>query len=182
MPRCLLAIQEPPILTHAGYFSLNVPSGLTLYWLTNNIVTTAQQLYLRSKFQPTAEAATPGATASKAAAVRQQEPEERKPSGVCCHHTAEMVSGVDWERGVAITAIHTNDDKNNVPTNDYTQPIYTAGKDLGSRRSSRGEKFRALKAREAATRAAQQAGPASPGGTPEVQVRCVYFGGGGKQL
>lgn len=30
-----------------GYFSLNVPSGLTLYWFTNNILTTAQQVYLR---------------------------------------------------------------------------------------------------------------------------------------
>lgn len=30
-----------------GYFSLNVPSGLTLYWFTNNILTTAQQVFLR---------------------------------------------------------------------------------------------------------------------------------------
>ena len=28
----------------AGYFSLNVPSGLTLYWFTNNILTTGQQV------------------------------------------------------------------------------------------------------------------------------------------
>jgi len=31
-----------------GWFSLNVPSGLTLYWFTNNILTTAQQVYLRN--------------------------------------------------------------------------------------------------------------------------------------
>lgn len=31
----------------AGYFSLNVPSGLTLYWFTNNILTTAQQASAR---------------------------------------------------------------------------------------------------------------------------------------
>jgi len=30
-----------------GYFSLTVPSGLGLYWFTNNLVTTAIQLYLR---------------------------------------------------------------------------------------------------------------------------------------
>ena len=30
-----------------GWFSLNVPSGLGLYWLTNNIVTTATTLYVR---------------------------------------------------------------------------------------------------------------------------------------
>lgn len=32
-----------------GWFSLNVPSGLTLYWFTNNILTTAQQVYLRGQ-------------------------------------------------------------------------------------------------------------------------------------
>ena len=31
-----------------GYFSLNVPSGLTLYWFVNNLLSTAQQIYLKS--------------------------------------------------------------------------------------------------------------------------------------
>ncbi|XP_020580739.1 inner membrane protein PPF-1, chloroplastic-like [Phalaenopsis equestris] len=30
-----------------GYFSLSVPSGLSIYWLTNNILSTGQQLWLR---------------------------------------------------------------------------------------------------------------------------------------
>lgn len=30
-----------------GYFALSVPSGLSIYWLTNNILSTAQQVYLR---------------------------------------------------------------------------------------------------------------------------------------
>ena len=30
-----------------GWFSLNVPSGLTLYWITNNVLTTGQQVYLK---------------------------------------------------------------------------------------------------------------------------------------
>ncbi|KAL2547289.1 ALBINO3-like protein 1 [Forsythia ovata] len=30
-----------------GYFALSVPSGLSLYWLTNNILSTAQQVWLR---------------------------------------------------------------------------------------------------------------------------------------
>jgi hypothetical protein len=34
-------------LRAAGWFSLNVPAGLTIYWLTNNILTTAQQVYLK---------------------------------------------------------------------------------------------------------------------------------------
>lgn len=32
-----------------GYFALNVPSGLTLYWFTNNILSTAQSAYLKSQ-------------------------------------------------------------------------------------------------------------------------------------
>lgn len=32
----------------AGYFSLNVPSGLTLYWFTNNLLTTGQQVRILS--------------------------------------------------------------------------------------------------------------------------------------
>lgn len=35
-----------------GYFSLNVPAGLTLYWFFNNIVTTAQTVYLRKTTKP----------------------------------------------------------------------------------------------------------------------------------
>ncbi|KAF8708764.1 hypothetical protein HU200_030151 [Digitaria exilis] len=30
-----------------GYFALSVPSGLSLYWLTNNILSTAQQVWLQ---------------------------------------------------------------------------------------------------------------------------------------
>lgn len=32
---------------NVGYFALNVPAGLTIYWLTNNVLTTAQQVYLK---------------------------------------------------------------------------------------------------------------------------------------
>lgn len=31
-----------------GYFSLNVPSGLALYWFTNNLLSTGQQVWLKS--------------------------------------------------------------------------------------------------------------------------------------
>ncbi len=34
-----------------GWFSLNVPSGLTLYWLVNNIISTAQQVYMKKTIQ-----------------------------------------------------------------------------------------------------------------------------------
>lgn len=33
-----------------GWFSLNVPSGLGVYWVTNNMLSTLQTLYIRSRF------------------------------------------------------------------------------------------------------------------------------------
>lgn len=42
-----------------GWFSLNVPSGLTLYWLTNNLLSTAQSMWLKSTIQPPAAAVAP---------------------------------------------------------------------------------------------------------------------------
>lgn len=34
-----------------GWFSLNVPSGLGVYWVTNNLLSTAQTLYIRSSLK-----------------------------------------------------------------------------------------------------------------------------------
>lgn len=40
-----IALKFLPLMI--GYFSLSVPSGLSIYWFTNNILSTAQQLWLR---------------------------------------------------------------------------------------------------------------------------------------
>ena len=50
----------------AGWFSLNVPSGLTIYWFINNILSTAQQVLahaalLRRHVLGTACGISPGA-------------------------------------------------------------------------------------------------------------------------
>lgn len=37
----------PCLVLPAGWFSLNVPSGLTLYWFVNNIISTAMQMYMK---------------------------------------------------------------------------------------------------------------------------------------
>lgn len=47
---CLFTYFVYPTL--AGYFALNVPSGLALYWFVNNILSTAQQVYLKSTYKP----------------------------------------------------------------------------------------------------------------------------------
>jgi YidC/Oxa1 family membrane protein insertase len=44
-----------------GWFSLNVPSGLTLYWIVNNILTTAQTVYLRGAVASAAAGGAGGA-------------------------------------------------------------------------------------------------------------------------
>ncbi|KAH9609771.1 hypothetical protein KSS87_012761 [Heliosperma pusillum] len=41
----LLILKFLPLMI--GYFSLSVPSGLSIYWFTNNILSTAQQVWLR---------------------------------------------------------------------------------------------------------------------------------------
>jgi YidC/Oxa1 family membrane protein insertase len=49
-----------------GWFSLNVPSGLTLYWFTNNLLTTGQQVYLRKSTAAPAAAGAAGVAPSAA--------------------------------------------------------------------------------------------------------------------
>lgn len=44
-----------------GWFSLNVPSGLGVYWVTNNLLSTAQTVYIRSQFPDLAQAAATSA-------------------------------------------------------------------------------------------------------------------------
>ncbi|XP_048137119.1 inner membrane protein PPF-1, chloroplastic [Rhodamnia argentea] len=41
----LLVFKFLPLMI--GYFSLSVPSGLSIYWFTNNVLSTAQQVWLR---------------------------------------------------------------------------------------------------------------------------------------
>lgn len=41
-----------------GWFSLNVPSGLGIYWVTNNILSTAQTVYIRNQFPELTKAAS----------------------------------------------------------------------------------------------------------------------------
>ena len=60
-----------------GWFSLNVPSGLTLYWIVNNVLTTAQTVYLRSAVA--AAAAAPAATQAMPTAASKALPPNPPP-------------------------------------------------------------------------------------------------------
>jgi YidC/Oxa1 family membrane protein insertase len=71
-----------------GWFSLSVPAALSVYWVTNNIVTTASTLWIRSMMPPPTPktgSATGGststATMSTPAAQSIFSPIREKPSG-----------------------------------------------------------------------------------------------------
>lgn len=69
-----------------GWFSLNVPSGLGLYWLTNNLVTTASTLAIRASVNADMAVATPAATPAAA---------EPKPAGFGGSRPTVQTSVVD---------------------------------------------------------------------------------------
>lgn len=79
----------------SGWFALSVPSGMGLYWLTNNALSAAQQLHFRRRFQ--AEAA---ARASADTGVEQQEPVEEKRAPMQSQQQGERVrEGAGARRG-----------------------------------------------------------------------------------
>lgn len=141
-----------------GYFSLNVPSGLTLYWFTNNLVTTAQQLYLRRGFTAAQEAATalaggpPGSAANPDVVA---EPEKRGPTG----------KDKNARRSQKLA-----DSPSPAPSSS------NAGGGGGG--GDRGEKFRAIKAREAARMASQQAVGSSNGSASAAAAPAAAAAGG----
>ena len=66
-----------------GWFSLNVPAALTLYWVTNNIITTATSVIIRNSMKDTVPV-TPTSSAATSTAPPQQAiftPPREKPSG-----------------------------------------------------------------------------------------------------
>jgi YidC/Oxa1 family membrane protein insertase len=136
-----------------GWFSLNVPSGLTLYWFTNNIITTAQQVYLRKKFQP-AEFPIGGGGGT---IVKPKEPERpRGPTGkdLNARRSNKSSAVIDVEAETVSGS--------SFPAAPFGGASSSSSSSSGQ---SQGEKFRAIKAREAARKAAEQAGVASSAST-----------------
>jgi YidC/Oxa1 family membrane protein insertase len=122
-----------------GYFSLNVPSGLTLYWFTNNLLTTAQQVWLKSNVKAPALASTGTIVKPQIA----DEERVKKPSGK--------------DLGAR---------RSSKPVEVEAEPVAApSSNSSGKKGGKKGEKFRALKAKEAAKRAARLAGQATAAAT-----------------
>jgi len=79
-----------------GWFSLNVPSGLGLYWMTNNLVTTLSTVLIRRSVQP-ATASGPSMDSSVAAQV-----EPPKPQGFGRRY-GEVIEKVEGDTKVTIS-------------------------------------------------------------------------------
>ncbi len=138
-----------------GWFSLNVPSGLTLYWFTNNLITTAQQVYLRQKFQP-AEFPSSGGGGT---VVKPKEPEmPRGPTGkdLNARRSTKSSAVIDVEA----ETVSSSSSFPAAPFGGASSAPAAAAPSSSSSGQSQGEKFRAIKAREAARKAAEQAGVA----------------------
>jgi hypothetical protein len=72
------------VVLPAGWFSLNVPSGLTLYWFVNNIISTAMQLYMRNTIKvevPALESAGAGAIIDVSSTVIKPKEDRSKQVG-----------------------------------------------------------------------------------------------------
>lgn len=73
-----------------GWFSLNVPSALCVYWVTNNIVTTASSVIIRNslKLEPVAMASTTAAIPSPKSNVFNPPTIRGKPEGFASSSSA----------------------------------------------------------------------------------------------
>lgn len=64
-----------------GWFSLNVPAALSVYWVTNNIVTTASSLWIRNTMKVEPAKTGGGSATMNAPAQTIFAPPREKPSG-----------------------------------------------------------------------------------------------------
>jgi YidC/Oxa1 family membrane protein insertase len=134
-----------------GWFSLNVPSGLTLYWFVNNIISTAQQVYMKKSLagSPAVAAASAAATGAGARAELRPKEERAGPSG------RELGARKKRRDDGAVIDVEASPAASSSPS---SSPSSSSPSSSSSNGGPRGNKFRARKARDAAARAAAMAG------------------------
>jgi YidC/Oxa1 family membrane protein insertase len=137
-----------------GWFSLNVPSGLTLYWFVNNVISTAQQVYMKRSLAGSPAVAAASAAATGAAARAELRPKEERagPSGRELGARKKRRDGevIDVEASAAAPAAASTSGSSSSASSSSSSSNSSSG-------NQRGNKFRARKARDAAARAAELA-------------------------
>jgi len=113
-PKDPAAQQSNPVLKilplMIGWFALNVPAALTIYWVVNNIVTTSTTLAIRNSMDMTVAPASGGASAVAEPAPIFAPPRE-KPAGFASSETAPVIdaSGVKTITNVVDVEIEDDD-------------------------------------------------------------------------
>merc|ERR1712194_269348 len=93
-----------------GWFALNVPAALTIYWVVHGIVTTSTTLAIRNSMDMTVAPASGGASAVAEPAPIFAPPRE-KPAGFASSETAPVIdaSGVKTITNVVNVEIEDDD-------------------------------------------------------------------------
>jgi YidC/Oxa1 family membrane protein insertase len=110
-PKDPAAQQNNPVLKllplMIGWFALNVPAALTIYWVVNNLVTTATTLAIRNSM----EMAPAVATSAVAEAPPIFAPPREKPAGFASSETVPVIdaSGVKTLTNVVDVEIESDD-------------------------------------------------------------------------
>jgi YidC/Oxa1 family membrane protein insertase len=83
-----------------GWFSLNVPAALCIYWVTNNIITTATSLIIKNTMQVQPISAGGGSAAASSRAAEPPTifaPPREKPAGFGTTSSAASAKAIDAE-------------------------------------------------------------------------------------
>jgi YidC/Oxa1 family membrane protein insertase len=82
-----------------GWFSLNVPAALGIYWVTNNIITTATSVIIKNtmKAQPVSVAGGSGSSSRAAEPPTIFSPPREKPAGFGTSSSATAAKAIDAE-------------------------------------------------------------------------------------
>lgn len=143
-----------------GWFSLNVPSGLTLYWFVNNILSTGQQLYLKStttiKIPEMAPAVNTGPSTPF---VKPKEDRVKRTTGKDVGARRGRRDGsMSDDEAIDVEAVSSSSSPmaSSSASTSSAAPSSAQPQVASSRggKGGKGDKFRALKAREAASKAA----------------------------
>lgn len=131
-----------------GWFSLNVPAGLTLYWFINNLLSTGQQIYLKRTTKVTIpDLPAAGGVATVGTIVKPKEERVKQVQGKDLNARKRKKK---LENGEEI-------DEFDAEPVGFTGNGSSSSSSSNSGGSRKGEKFRARKAMEAANKAASVA-------------------------
>jgi YidC/Oxa1 family membrane protein insertase len=131
-----------------GWFALNVPAALSVYWIVNNIVTTASSVFIRGqmKFEPVAA----GSSSTSSSTTMEKPttifaPPREKPSGFSQTSSTPFVSkdavkpitAIDAE---VVSMEKSADDDNDDDENESTSEPASESKSTKKKKGKRGRK------------------------------------------